>query len=1009
MAVADQTNREKEIFDGALDCAPGEERQRYIDVACGTDAVLLARIQALLEANNAGEDFLPEVPKQKTTVVTEKPGDQIGRYRLLEKIGEGGCGVVYMAEQSEPLRRRVALKIIKLGMDTKSVIARFEAERQALALMDHPNIAKVLDDGATSTGRPYFVMELVHGVKITDYCDQNHLTIRQRLDLFIQVCRAIQHAHQKGVIHRDIKPSNVLVATQDGVAVPKVIDFGIAKATQGKLTEQTVFTAFEQFLGTPAYMSPEQAQLGGMDVDTRSDIYSLGVLLYELLTSKTPFDAKELLADGLEAMRRTIQEKEPPTPSTRLKQDLGAGSDKSALPTPHSPVDKDLDWIVMKCLEKDRARRYETANGLAMDIERHLKNEPVVAGPPSKLYVFRKTVQRNKTAFAAATAVTVVLLLGVMVSTWEAFRATAAERRSNKNGVKSQQVAEFLKEMLASVGPSKARGRDTAMMREILDKTAARIGKDLTNQPEVLIELRDTLATTYRELGLYKETKALAEENLKLARALFGAEDLTVAAALAQLGSAMGHLGDFDEGEHTLREALALRRKLLAKEHSLVAATLAALAAEIVNDNSKLVTDERLAEAEAISREALAMRRKLLGDENLDVARSLTILAALLDKRGKLDEAEAVQREALAMQQKLSGKEHPDVAQSLNNLAYMIQTRGKLQEAEATHREALALQRKLLGNDHPNLVNSLENLALVLLREDKLGEAEATLKEELAIIRKSLGSEHPKLFDVLSHLGQILRQQGKLAEAETLLQESVRSMREHQPAYRLDDGTLALLVDVLVLQEKFKEAEPVAKECLAIREKDFPENPRTFNMKRLLGEALLGQQKYDEAEPVLLAAYEGLKKQDHIQWTKNSVQDIVRLYEATERPDKVAEWKVELTGWNRRLVAQQRKAAESGNPQAINDLAWVLATSADASVRDGAEAVTYAEKAVVATSRKDVGFLDTLAAAYAEAGEFTQAVATEKEALALAGDDPQKKALGERLRLYESNTPYREH
>src|SRR5438105_213993 len=381
----------------------------------------------------------PEVARP----LTEKAGDRIGRYRLLQEIGHGGCGVVYMAEQEEPVRRKVALKVIKLGMDTRQVVARFEAERQALALMDHPNIAKILDAGITETpypisdhplpigwgegqgeetallatrhsplvtsaGRPYFVMELVGGIKITDYCDQNQLTTRQRLDLFIQVCRAIQHAHQKGIIHRDIKPSNVLVTTQDGVPVPKVIDFGIAKATQGRLTDQTVFTAFEQFLGTPAYMSPEQAELGGLDIDTRSDIYSLGVLLYELLTGTTPFDTKELLAAGVEAMRRTIQEKEPPTPSTRLNRELAttkAESRKQKAEIETRELVKllrgDLDWIVMKCLEKDRARRYETANGLASDIKRHLENEPVVARPPSRRYRFKKLLRRNKLGFAA--------------------------------------------------------------------------------------------------------------------------------------------------------------------------------------------------------------------------------------------------------------------------------------------------------------------------------------------------------------------------------------------------------------------------------------------------------------------------------------------------------------------------------------------------------------------------------------------------------------------------------
>jgi eukaryotic-like serine/threonine-protein kinase len=381
-----------------------------------------------------------------TVSVSEKPGDRIGRYKLLQEIGEGGCGVVYMAEQEEPVRRRVALKIIKLGMDTKSVIARFEAERQALALMDHPNIAKVLDAGATETGRPFFVMELVRGVKITDFCDQNNLAARERLNLFIQVCHAIQHAHQKGVIHRDIKPSNILVTLHDGEPVPKVIDFGIAKATQQRLTDKTLFTAFEQFIGTPAYMSPEQAEMSGLDIDTRSDIYSLGVLLYELLTGKTPFDPKTLAAAGLDEMRRIIREQEPVRPSTRLSTMLDAERTdvakrrQSDLPKLIHFLRGDLDWIVMKCLEKNRSRRYEAANSVALDIQHHLQNEPVTARPPSAAYRLEKFFRRNRVMVIAGGAVAVALVLGLVTSTWLAIRAERLRVRAEANEDKAQQA-----------------------------------------------------------------------------------------------------------------------------------------------------------------------------------------------------------------------------------------------------------------------------------------------------------------------------------------------------------------------------------------------------------------------------------------------------------------------------------------------------------------------------------------------------------------------------------------
>jgi serine/threonine protein kinase/tetratricopeptide (TPR) repeat protein len=860
-----KSRSEKEIFFEALDKNTPEGRAGFLDGACGKNTALRARVEALL-ADHFHEDAFMEKPAAapreepaKTIKLDmaaspkdEAVGQIIGRYKLLEKLGEGGCGAVYVAQQNEPVRRRVALKVIKLGMDTKEVIARFEAERQALAMMDHPNIAKVFDAGTTETGRPFFVMELVRGIKITDYCDQNQLNTKERLDLVIEVCHAVQHAHQKGIIHRDIKPSNIMVTLHDGVPVTKVIDFGIAKATEGRLTNETVYTQLHQFIGTPAYMSPEQAEMSGLDIDTRSDIYSLGVLLYELLAGSTPFDAKELMASGLDAMRKIIREQEPVRPSTRFLtlhgEDLTTTAKRRSTETSKliHQLRGDLDWIVMKCLEKDRTRRYETANGLAFDILRHINNEPVLARPPSNLYRFQKMVRRNKLVCAAASAVAAALVIGLGLSTYlfvkekaARQRAIAAEKTQNQlrqraeagektaetESGKSQQVARFLEEMLQGVAPSVASGRDTKMLQEILDRTAERVGKDLTNQPEVEIELRLILAKTYDELGAYNQEEEMARASLQLGRSRLGEEKLAVAHSLYQLGKAQWRLGKYDQADTNTLEALAMRRKLLGNENLAVADSLHVAAYVLIAQN-------KLPEAEAVIREVLAMRRKLLGNEHPDVASSLNNLANVLRGEGKLAEAETVFGEALAIRRKPPVNDQPAVARLLNNLAVVLQEQGRLAEAEPMFREALAMRMKLLGDEHPDTTASLHNLVDVLDRERKVDEAKgdlsgivALLQTTLADQRSVLGEGSPAVVETLINLADHFRAQGKQTDADKALQEAVEAshkLLQQRPGSELP-GTLDAVNDVVnscYSVGRDKEVTSLAKQKCELNPKD---------------------------------------------------------------------------------------------------------------------------------------------------------------------------------------------
>ncbi|SPE60945.1 Serine/threonine protein kinase with TPR repeats (fragment) [Verrucomicrobia bacterium] len=1028
IAMNEPPNAEVAIFAAALEL-PADQRAAYLDQACAGDAALRRQVEVLLRDHDDAGNFFDKLASVARPTSDEgampglsgtnrvpgipcEAGDRIGRYKLLQQIGEGGCGVVYMAEQEEPVRRQVALKVIKLGMDTKSVIARFEAERQTLALMDHPNIAKVLEAGATETGRPYFVMELVRGIKITDYCDQNNLSTRERLDLFIQVCQAIQHAHQKGIIHRDIKPSNILVADHDGVPVPKIIDFGIAKATTDqRLTDKTLFTAFEQFIGTPAYMSPEQAKLSGLNIDTRSDIYSLGVLLYELLTAKTPFEANRLLEAGLDEIRRIIREEEPVRPSTRL-QTLDAAEQTKVARHRHSEPPKllgvirgDLDWIVMKCLEKDRARRYETANGLAMDIQRHLGNEPVLARPPSAAYRLQKAWRRHKGALALTALTAAVLVAATAISAWQAIRgnrqarrALQAESLANQRLADSEAISKFLIEVFRS--PSPLRDGRTITVAETLSNATQKLGTDLTNQPARWAKLQSAIGESYFGLGLFHEAIPLEEKVRDYYLAASGPESLDTLVATRRVANLYAEVGRQDEAIKMLEQVLTLSRKTLGPEHPQTMSAMSVLAGTYdiagrwneavklreqslelrrkVNGPENPITIEvmedlatsyaelgRLHEAIPLGEQVLALSTKVLGPQSRQTGRCMFTLGASYYAAGRRDEALKLWEQALPLEEKVNGPEHPQTLKVMIFLAVAYDDLGRRDDALKLREQALAINRKINGPEHPDTIAAMQGLATSYDRAGQHDRALKLLQQAVDLSRTRVGAEHPLTLSMMGSLSFVSYEAGRLDEALKLgeevlaLNRKVLGVKHHDTLNAMEN--LAIFYDAVGRRdESLKLKEQILDLCL---EALGPKNPGTL-----------------EATSELTKGYAEAGRQD----------EVLKLSEKT--------------------LALDRKALGPQDPvtlQAMNDLAWIQSTSDAAEIRNGTNAVLLAEEAVAATHRKNPGFLDTLAAAYAESQQFDKAAAVEQEAIGLLKSEQEKNDYAAHLRLYQANKPCR--